>query len=85
MIFRPFYYFDTGCAAYVFGCCTLRKCAVVDPQARDVDACLTFASPRGMRITYVIDTRVHADHESGGPDPMQEILRANRTRSASHV
>ena len=20
MIFRPYYYYDTGCAAYVFGC-----------------------------------------------------------------
>ena len=20
MIFKPFYYFDTGCAAYLFGC-----------------------------------------------------------------
>lgn len=34
MIFRQFHYFDTGCAAYVFGCATLGKCAVVDPQAR---------------------------------------------------
>ena len=38
MIFRPFLYFDTGCAAYVFGCGTAGRCAVVDPQERDVDA-----------------------------------------------
>ncbi len=25
MIFRPFYYFDRGCAAYLFGCGTLMK------------------------------------------------------------
>ena len=30
MIFRPFYYFETGCAAYLFGCGGLGKCAVVD-------------------------------------------------------
>ena len=38
MIFRPYYYFDTGCAAYLFGCGTLGKCAVVDAQERDIDA-----------------------------------------------
>src|SRR5688572_2511139 len=66
MIFRPFHYFDTGCAAYVFGCGTLGKCAVVDPQERDVDAYLAFAETKGMRITHVIETHVHADHRSGG-------------------
>ena len=33
MIFRPFYYFDRGCAAYLFGCGTLSRCAVVDARA----------------------------------------------------
>jgi hydroxyacylglutathione hydrolase len=66
VIFRPFYYFDTGCAAYVFGCGTLGKCAVVDPQERDVDAYVAFAASKGMLITHVIDTHVHADHRSGG-------------------
>lgn len=68
MIFRPYYYFDTGCAAYLFGCGTLGKCAVVDPQARDIDSYLEFATAKGMRITHVIDTHVHADHRSGGPE-----------------
>jgi glyoxylase-like metal-dependent hydrolase (beta-lactamase superfamily II) len=66
MIFKPFYYFDTGCAAYLLGCGTLGKCAVVDPQARDVGSYLEFAEVKGMRITHVIDTHVHADHRSGG-------------------
>ena len=74
MIFRPFYYFDTGCASYVFGCGTLGKCAVVDPQARDVDAYLQFAAAKRMSITHVIDTHVHADHRSGGLELAQ---RAN--------
>lgn len=66
MIFRPYYYYDTGCAAYLFGCGTEGKCAVVDAQARDVDAYAEFAAQKGMRITHVIDTHVHADHHSGG-------------------
>jgi hydroxyacylglutathione hydrolase len=67
MIFRPYYSFETGCAAYVFGCGGLAKCAVVDPHEADVDAYVQFAASKGMNITHVIDTHVHADHVSGGP------------------
>jgi glyoxylase-like metal-dependent hydrolase (beta-lactamase superfamily II) len=67
MIFRPYYYFDTGCAAYLFGCGSLGKCAVVDAHEEDVDEYAAFAAAKGMRITHVIDTHVHADHRSGGP------------------
>jgi glyoxylase-like metal-dependent hydrolase (beta-lactamase superfamily II) len=68
MIFRPFYYYDLGCAAYLLGCGTIGTCAVVDPRADDVDAYLAFADAKKMRITQVIDTHVHADHRSGGVD-----------------
>lgn len=68
MIFKPYYYFKTGCAAYLFGCGSLGKCVVVDPQASDVDRYMEFAESKGMRITHVIDTHVHADHRSGGAD-----------------
>jgi glyoxylase-like metal-dependent hydrolase (beta-lactamase superfamily II) len=68
MNFRPFYYYDRGCAAYLLGCGTLGKCAVVDPRADDLDAYVAFADDKGMRITHVIDTHVHADHRSGGAE-----------------
>jgi glyoxylase-like metal-dependent hydrolase (beta-lactamase superfamily II) len=67
MIFKPYYHFETGCAAYLFGCGSLGKCAVVDAHEHDVDAYAEFAASKGMRITHVIDTHVHADHHSGGP------------------
>jgi hydroxyacylglutathione hydrolase len=66
VLFRPYYYFQSGCAAYVLGCGTLGKCAVVDAH-EDADAYVEFATSKGMRITHVIDTHVHADHHSGGP------------------
>lgn len=66
MILRPYYYDDHGCAAYVLGCGTLGRCAVVDARYEDVDAYATFAGSKGMCITHVIDTHVHADHRSGG-------------------
>jgi glyoxylase-like metal-dependent hydrolase (beta-lactamase superfamily II) len=67
MMFRPYYYFDTGCAAYLFGCGGKGKCAVVDAHEEDIDEYARFAEVKGMRITHVIDTHVHADHRSGGP------------------
>lgn len=66
MIFKPYYYFETGCAAYLFGCGGLGICAVVDAHEEDVDAYVAFAASKAMRITHVIDTHVHADHRSGG-------------------
>lgn len=66
MIFSPFYYFKTGCAAYVFGCGGVGVGVVVDPQADDIESYLSLASAKGLKITHVIDTHIHADHRSGG-------------------
>src|SRR5438105_12956337 len=68
MIFRPYYYDDFGCAAYLFGCGTLGKGTVVDARADDVEGYITFAAGKALRLTHVIDTHVHADHRSGGPE-----------------
>jgi hydroxyacylglutathione hydrolase len=73
MIFRPFYYFDRGCAAYLFGCGTLGRCAVVDPRADDVESYTAFAASKGMQITHVVDTHVHADHRSGGSELARRV------------
>jgi len=67
MIFQPFYTAQTGCAAYLFGCGSLGKCAVVDAHESHIDAYQAFAAAKALRITHVIDTHVHADHRSGGP------------------
>jgi hydroxyacylglutathione hydrolase len=66
MIFRPYYRFESGCAGYVFGCGTLGTCAAVDIREEDIESAAAFATSKGMRITHVIDTHVHADHRSGG-------------------
>ncbi len=66
MIFKPYYYDATGCAAYLLGCGGLGLCAVVDAH-EDIDRYIAFAATKGMRISHVIDTHVHADHRSGGP------------------
>ena len=67
MIFRPFFDFDHGCAAYLFGCGGKGLCAVVDAREPELEDYLAFAGAKAMRITHVLDTHVHADHRSGGP------------------
>lgn len=85
MIFKPFYDFDTGCAAYVLGCGTLGVGAVVDPQERAVDGYLAFAEAKGLRITHVIDTHVHADHRSGGRVLAERAGAVYALHRAAHV
>jgi glyoxylase-like metal-dependent hydrolase (beta-lactamase superfamily II) len=85
MIFRPYHYFGTGCAAYLFGCGSEGKCAVVDAHEEDIDAYASFAASKGMRMTHVIDTHVHADHRSGGPALARKVGAAYCLHAAADV
>jgi glyoxylase-like metal-dependent hydrolase (beta-lactamase superfamily II) len=85
VIFRPFYYYDLGCASYLLGCGTLGTCAVVDPRADDVDAYVAFAHAKNMKITQVIDTHVHADHRSGGVELAKRTGAPYRLHASADV
>jgi glyoxylase-like metal-dependent hydrolase (beta-lactamase superfamily II) len=65
MILRQFLHTDPVAASYVFGCGGKAMGAVVDPLG-DVALYLRTAEETGMRIRYVIDTHLHADHVSAG-------------------
>ncbi len=60
-----------GCFSYIIGCPRAGVMAVADPR-RDIDVYLAVAKERGMRITHIFDTHVHADHISGA----RELSRA---------
>lgn len=85
VIFRPFYYYDLGCASYLLGCGTLGMCAVVDPRADDVDSYVAFARAKSTRISQVIDTHVHADHRSGGVELARQTGAAYRLHESADV
>jgi glyoxylase-like metal-dependent hydrolase (beta-lactamase superfamily II) len=54
--------------SYFFGCAGHGKAVAVDVVAGDEDWFLEEARRAGVRISHVIDTHVHADHYSGGPE-----------------
>lgn len=63
MILRQYLHFDPVGASYLFGCAGRASAAVVDPVG-DIAPYLGAAQETGMRIRYVIDTHLHADHVS---------------------
>jgi hydroxyacylglutathione hydrolase len=65
MILRQILHANPVAASYLFGCGGKATGAVVDPLG-DVGAYLRTAEETGMRIRYVIDTHLHADHLSAG-------------------
>jgi glyoxylase-like metal-dependent hydrolase (beta-lactamase superfamily II) len=71
MILRQFLHKDPVGISYLFGCGGCAIGAVVDPMG-DLQAYLHAAKDAGLRLHYVIDTHVHADHLSEG----RELARA---------
>lgn len=65
MILRSFLHADPVAISYLFGCGGKASAAVVDPVG-DIGPYLAAADATGMRILYVVDTHLHADHLSAG-------------------
>ncbi len=64
MYLEQFFIEGLGCASYLIGCEGAGVAAVVDPD-REVDKYLRAAAARGLTITHIIETHLHADHVSG--------------------
>ncbi|MBZ9819002.1 MBL fold metallo-hydrolase [Mesorhizobium sp. CA4] len=65
MILRQFLHTDPVAASYLFGCGGKASAAVVDPVG-GIGPYIEAANAAGMRILYVVDTHIHADHISVG-------------------
>ena len=65
MILRQFLHSEPVAISYLFGCGGKASAAIVDPVG-DIEPYLAAAEATGMRILYVIDTHLHADHLSAG-------------------
>ena len=70
MFVQQFFVDGLGCASYLVGCEAKGIAAVVDPD-RDVKKYIEAAQARGLQITHIIETHLHADHVSGNTDLAQ--------------
>ena len=61
---EPFVDTGLGNSAYLIGSHDTKKGILIDPL-RDVDRYLSAASERGLTLTHVLDTHLHADFVSG--------------------
>jgi glyoxylase-like metal-dependent hydrolase (beta-lactamase superfamily II) len=75
MILRQFLHTDPVAISYLFGCGGKAAGAVVDPVG-DIQVYLRAAEEAGMRIHFVIDTHLHADHLSAGRE-LADAARAD--------
>lgn len=78
MLLERIYDEDLAHASYLIGCQADGSAVVVDPR-RDIEVYLDLAQKRGLRITAVAETHIHADFLSG----TREL--AARTGARMHV
>lgn len=64
MYFRQILHDDRSCASYIVGCPSLGLAAVIDPQG-DPQRYIDEVEDNAMIVSHVIDTHIHADHDSG--------------------
>jgi hydroxyacylglutathione hydrolase len=67
MFIQQFFVDGLGCASYLVGCESKGVAAVVDPD-RDVRKYQHLAGEKGLKITHIIETHLHADHVSGNSE-----------------
>jgi len=67
MFTQQFFVEGLGCASYIVGCEAKGIAAVIDPD-REVQKYLEVAQSRGLKITHIIETHLHAYHVSGNTD-----------------
>lgn len=68
---EPFVDTGLGNSAYLIGSHDTKKGILIDPL-RDVDRYLYAASERGLTLTHVLDTHLHADFVSGNREIAQQ-------------
>ncbi len=69
---EPFVDKGLGNSTYLIGSLDTKKGVLIDPL-RDVDRYLHTASERGIQVTHVLDTHLHADFVSGNREVAHQI------------
>lgn len=65
MIFKQLFEPDSSTYSYLVACPDSGKCAIIDPVLDTAERDLEVLQSLGLKLTYTIDTHIHADHLSG--------------------
>ena len=65
VIFQQLLNEEAGCLSYLIGCSQAGQALIVDPARDRVDDYAALARRKGLTITGIVETHVHADHISG--------------------
>ncbi|MCB9435965.1 MAG: MBL fold metallo-hydrolase [Anaerolineales bacterium] len=84
MYLEQYFIQGLGCASYIVGCEGEGVAAVVDPD-RDIQKYLDTAAARGLTITHIIETHLHADHISGNTELAQRTGASIYVHEAGEV
>ncbi len=79
MIFQQILNEESGCLSYVIGCPQAGHGVVVDPARDRLDDYVALARKKGLTISDIVETHIHADHVSGNQ------ALASRTGARIHI
>ena len=65
MLFRQLYEPDSSTYSYLIACPDTGECAIIDPVIDTVERDVGVLQELGLKLTYTVDTHIHADHLSG--------------------
>jgi hydroxyacylglutathione hydrolase len=65
VIFQQLLNEEAGCLSYLIGCSQAGQGFIVDPARDRVDDYVALARRKGLTVTGIVETHVHADHISG--------------------
>lgn len=65
MLFRQLFDPESSTYTYVLGCSERREAVIVDPVREQAARDLALLAETGMRLAWILETHVHADHVTG--------------------
>ena len=65
VIFQQILNEESGCLSYLIGCTQAGQAVIVDPARDRVDDYVAMARRKGLTVSDILETHVHADHVSG--------------------
>jgi glyoxylase-like metal-dependent hydrolase (beta-lactamase superfamily II)/rhodanese-related sulfurtransferase len=85
VIFQQILNEESGCLSYLIGCAQAGQAVIVDPARDRVDDYVAAARRKGLTISDIVETHVHADHVSGNQALAAKTGARIHIHSAAHA